>query len=145
MDLELYKNILVCIDALDDEKNLNKMFNKAISIAKRNEAKLTFIYVNVNFSDLYTGLISIDFSTMQNNINSEHKEILEKLKNKFDYPMDFILGSGEIDKVVTKAIKENHYDLIVVGHHQDFLGKLFSSTRGILNRSSVDALVVPLN
>ena len=47
----MYKHILVAVDLSEDSPVLLK---KAVDIAKRHEAKLSMIHVDVNFSDLYT-------------------------------------------------------------------------------------------
>lgn len=58
----MYKHILVAVDLSEDSPVLLK---KAVDIAKRHEAKLSMIHVDVNFSDLYTGLIDINMASMQ--------------------------------------------------------------------------------
>ena len=52
----MYKHVLVAVDLSDESEFLLK---KAVGIAKRNDAQLSIIHVDVNFSDLYTGLMSI--------------------------------------------------------------------------------------
>ena len=46
-------------------------YSKAVGIEKRNDAQLSIIHVDVNFSDLYTGLIDVNMSSMQDRISSE--------------------------------------------------------------------------
>ena len=50
----MYKHVLVAVDLSDESEFLLK---KAVGIAKRNDAQLSIIHVDVNFSDLYTGLL----------------------------------------------------------------------------------------
>ena len=52
----MYKHVLVAVDLSDESEFLLK---KAVGIAKRNDAQLSIIHVDVNFSDLYTGLIDV--------------------------------------------------------------------------------------
>ena len=58
----MYKHVLVAVDLFDESEFLLK---KAVGIAKRNDAQLSIIHVDVNFSDLYTGLIDVNMSSMQ--------------------------------------------------------------------------------
>ena len=55
----MYKHVLVAVDLSDESEFLLK---KAVGIAKRNDAQLSIIHVDVNFSDLYTGLIDGNMS-----------------------------------------------------------------------------------
>ena len=55
----MYNHVLVAVD-LSDESTF--LLEKAAKIAKRNDAKLSIIHVDVNFSDLYTGLIDVNMS-----------------------------------------------------------------------------------
>ena len=63
----MYKHVLVAVDLSDESEFLLK---KAVGIAKRNDAQLSIIHVDVNFSDLYTGLIDVNMSSMQDRISS---------------------------------------------------------------------------
>lgn len=64
----MYKHILVAVDLSEESPVL---LNKAVGIAKRHDAKLSIIHVDVNFSDLYTGLIDVNMSSMQDRISTE--------------------------------------------------------------------------
>ena len=46
----MYKHVLVAVDLSEESPILLK---KAVSVAKRHDAKLSIIHVDVNFSDLY--------------------------------------------------------------------------------------------
>ena len=50
----MYKHVLVAVDLSEESEFLLK---KAVGVAKRNDAKLSIIHVDVNFSDLYTAAI----------------------------------------------------------------------------------------
>ena len=64
----MYKHVLVAVDLSEESPVLLK---KAVGIAKRHDAKLSIIHVDVNFSDLYTGLIDVNMSSMQDRISTE--------------------------------------------------------------------------
>ena len=121
------------------------LLEKAAKIAKRNDAKLSIIHVDVNFSDLYTGLIDVNMSSMQDRISTETHQALTQLAEQAGYPItEKLSGSGDLGQVLTDAIEQYDVDLLVTGHHQDFWSKLMSSTRQVMNNIAIDMLVVPL-
>lgn len=138
----MYKHILVAVD-LSEESIL--LLNKGAALAKLNGAKLSLIHVDVNFADLYTGLIDINLSSVQNSVSDETLKALEDLSARVDYPVSEKLnGSGDFSQVLEGAIEQYEVDLLITGHHQDFWSKFMSSTRQVMNNVSVDMLVVPL-
>ncbi|NBI12302.1 universal stress protein UspA [[Haemophilus] felis] len=138
----MYKHVLVALDLSDESAFL---LEKAAGVAKRNEAKLSIIHVDVNFSDLYTGLIDVNVSSMQDRISCETQKTLVQLAENASYPVsEKLSGSGDLGLVLSDAIEKYDIDLLVTGHHQDFWSKLMSSTRQVMNNVSVDMLVVPL-
>lgn len=138
----MYKHILVAVD-LSEESLL--LLRKGAEIATRHGAKLSMIHVDVNFSDLYTGLIDMNVTASQNAALEETKSALHKLAEKVNHPVtECLSGSGDFSQVLEEAVKAHQIDLLVTGHHQDFWSKFMSSTRQIMNNVSVDMLVVPL-
>lgn len=138
----MYKHVLVAVD-LSEESVL--LLRKGAEIAKRHEAKLSMIHVDVNFSDLYTGLIDINMSSVQDSLAADTVQALEALAQKIEYPVSECLsGSGDFSQVLEDAVEKYQVDLLVTGHHQDFWSKFISSTRQVMNNISVDMLVVPL-
>ena len=138
----MYNHVLVAV-ALSDESAF--LLEKAAKIAKRNDAKLSIIHVDVNFSDLYTGLIDVNMSSMQDRISTETHQALTQLAEQAGYPItEKLSGSGDLGQVLTDAIEQYDVDLLVTGHHQDFWSKLMSSTRQVMNNIAIDMLVVPL-
>ena len=138
----MYKHVLVAVDLSEESPVLLK---KAVGIAKRHEAKLSIIHVDVNFSDLYTGLIDVNMSSMQDRISTETQKALLDLAESADYPIsEKLSGSGDLGQVLSDAIEQYGVDLLVTGHHQDFWSKLMSSTRQVMNTIKIDMLVVPL-
>ena len=138
----MYKHILVAVD-LSEESLI--LLRKGATLATQNNAKLSVIHVDVNFSDLYTGLIDINMSSIQDSVSDETLKALEDLAAKVDYPVSERLnGSGDFSQVLEDAVEKYQIDLLVTGHHQDFWSKFMSSTRQVMNNVSVDMLVVPL-
>lgn len=138
----MYKHILVAVD-LSEESLI--LVRKGADIAKRHGAKLSIIHVDVNFSDLYTGLIDINMQSVQNSVSEDTVKALDELASKSDYPVtERLNGSGDFSQVLEEAVDKYQVDLLVTGHHQDFWSKLMSSTRQVMNSISIDMLVVPL-
>ncbi|HGJ5883703.1 universal stress protein UspA [Arsenophonus sp.] len=137
-----YKHILVTVDLSPESKVL---VDKAVSMAKPYNAKVSLIHVDVNYSDLYTGLIDVNLGDMEQRITKETHHALTKLAKEADYKIEKELsGRGDLGPVLVDAIKEYKVDLVVCGHHQDFWSKLMSSARQLINTVHVDMLIVPL-
>ena len=124
----MYKHILVAVDLSEESPFLLK---KAVGVAKRHDAKLSIIDVNM--------------VSMQDRISSETQQALLQLSEQAGYPIsEKLSGSGDLGQVLTDAIEQYDVDLLVTGHHQDFWSKLMSSTRQVMNSITIDMLVVPL-
>ncbi|AKO49742.1 universal stress protein [[Haemophilus] ducreyi] len=118
---------------------------KGAGLAEKCGAKLSLIHVDVNFSDLYTGLIDINMSSVQDGVIEETTKALDELALKIDYPVSQRLnGTGDFSQVLEEAVAKHQIDLLITGHHQDFWSKFMSSTRQVMNNVTVDMLVVPL-
>ena len=139
----MYQHVLVAVDLSEDSEILVK---KAATIAKLHKAKLSIIHVDVNFSDLYTGLIDVNMTSMQERVNDESHQALMQLAKSIDYPVaEELSGNGDLVQALEDAVDKYQIDLLVTGHHQDFWSKLMSSTRQVMNSVKVDMLVVPLD
>ncbi|TNH45060.1 universal stress protein UspA [Photorhabdus luminescens] len=137
-----YKHILVAVDLSPESQVLVR---KAVSMAKPYNAKVSLIHVDVNYSDLYTGLIDVNLGDMQQRITDETRSALKALSADSDYDIQETLsGSGDLGQVLVDAIKKYDIDMVVCGHHQDFWSKLMSSARQLINTVHVDMLIVPL-
>jgi len=133
-----YKHILIAVDLSPESKVL---VEKAVSMARPYNAKVSLIHVDVNYSDLYTGLIDVNLGDMQKRISEETHHALNELSQNAGYPISETLsGSGDLAQVLVDAI--NKYS--VCGHHQDFWSKLMSSARQLINTVHIDMLIVPL-
>lgn len=138
-----YKHILVAVD-LSPESQL--LVDKAVSLASPYDAKVSLIHVDVNYSDLYTGLIDVNLGDMQKRISEETQNALTKLSANANYQISQALsGSGDLTQVLLDAINRYQVDLVICGHHQDFWSKLMSSARQLINTVHIDMLIVPMN
>lgn len=138
----MYKHILVAVDLSEESLVLVR---KGASLAEKCGAKLSLIHVDVNFSDLYTGLIDINMSSVQDSVVEETNTALTELATKVNYPVsDCLNGTGDFSQVLEEAVEKHNVDLLVTGHHQDFWSKFMSSTRQVMNNVTIDMLVIPL-
>ncbi|CCP04821.1 Universal stress protein A [Erwinia amylovora Ea644] len=138
-----YKHILIAVDLSPESKLL---VDKAVSMARPYNAKVSLIHVDVNYSDLYTGLIDVNLGDMQKRLSQETHSALTELSASAGYPIaETLSGSGDLCQVLVDAIKQYQVDLVVCGHHQDFWSKLMSSARQLINTIHVDMLIVPLH
>ncbi len=137
-----YQHILVAVDLSEDSKFL---VDKAVALAKALSADVSFIHIDVNYAELYTGLIDINLAETQHQAIEASQRQLQNFADHANYPIKHTLvGSGDFGHELCDSIMEFNVDLVVCGHHQDFWSKLLSSTRQLINCSPVDLLVVPL-
>lgn len=137
-----YQHILVAVDLSEDSKLL---VDKAVALAKPLNANLSFIHIDVNYAELYTGLIDINLAETQHQAMEASQKQLQEFADHAQYPIKHsLVGSGDLSNELCDSIVEHNIDLVVCGHHQDFWSKLLSSTRQLINSSPVDMLVVPL-
>lgn len=137
-----YQHILVAIDLSEDSKHL---IDRAVALAKPLNAEISFVHIDVNYAELYTGLIDINLAETQHHSMEASQKQLQELAQYANFPIKHTLvGSGDLNNELCDTIKEFQIDLVVCGHHQDFWSKLLSSTRQLINCSPVDLLVVPL-
>lgn len=88
-----YKHILIAVDLSPESKVL---VDKAVSMARPYNAKVSLIHVDVNYSDLYTGLIDVNLGDMQKRISEETHHALSELSTNAGYPItETLSGSGD--------------------------------------------------
>ncbi|MBD3707153.1 universal stress protein UspA [Enterobacter hormaechei] len=136
-----YKHILIAVDLSPESKVL---VDKAVSMARPYNAKVSLIHVDVNYSDLYTGLIDVNLGDMQKRISEETHHALSELSTNAGYPItETLSGSGDLGRCWLMRLRNTIWTSVVCGHHQDFWSKLMSSARQLINTVHVDMLIVP--
>ncbi len=137
-----YKHIMVALDLSEESKML---IDKAVSLAKPLDAEISFIHIDVNYAELYTGLIDLNMAETQHQAMEASMTQLKEFAEYANYPIKHsLVGSGDLSNELRDTIGEYNVDLVVCGHHQDFWSKILSSTRQLINTSPVDMLVVPI-
>lgn len=138
----VYQHILVAVDLSEDS---NIITQKAARLAQALNATLSLIHIDVDYADVYTGLIDINLAEMHERAENEAQIALHQLAVDANYPVAHTLvGSGDLTEEICGAIKNMDIDLVICGHHQDFWSKILSSTRQLIRRTPIDLLMIPL-
>ena len=139
-----YKHILVAVDLSESS---SKVIEKAVLLAKDIDAKLSFIFVDVdNISNI--AMTNIEISNLPPIEEREAKlqDELQTLADKTDYPVEnVIVVMGKLNTKLKATIKEKDIDLLICGHHHDLWSRLISSVNKLVNSVVVDLLVVYLD
>lgn len=139
-----YKHILVAVDLTSESKIL---IHKSAKLAKSLDAEVSLIHIDPSYEDVckQTGLLDVD---LYDNCEVAVEKALTELKNladESDYPIKHCLvGTGKFGKSLKETSEKYGIDLVVYGHHHDFMSRLFSSSQPVLNTIDVDMLVIPI-
>lgn len=146
-----YKHILVAID-LNEASDL--IIDKAVSLAKNLDAKLSVIYVNVGNVDVadnvsaYNDVLTVDKEDEDKVIDEKYQELLGELKalcEPIDYPVSDTLVFGDnVESELIEAVKKMNIDLLIAGHHHGFWNRWWSSAHKLLDLTVVDLLLIRL-
>lgn len=137
-----YKRIAVAVSGDQDDKLL---VDRALAIARHNDAHLILIHINDGLSDLYPGVyVSSAEDTLQTiNINS-NKQLLQFARNIKWSNKKLRIERGEIPEALLEITQDEGCDLLICGHHHSFLNRLMPAYRGIINKITVDLLIIPI-
>jgi universal stress protein A len=137
-----YKHILVAVDLSEDSKVL---VERAVALATPLQAKVSLIHIDINYAELYTGLIDINLAETQNRATEEAHSALQKMVDDANFPITrALVSSGDLGDELSEATANMEVDLVVCGHHHDFWSKFLSSSSQLINSAPVDVLVIPI-
>lgn len=149
-----YKHILVAVDL---SKSSEQLIDKAVSLAKDANAKLSFVFVDVDnvYEDVYkVGDENLEVSPLPSGEEREKaieerentlQEELQKLADQADYPIEnVIVVMGDLNNKLLETVQKMDIDLLICGHHHDFWSRLLSSVRQLVNSVGEDLLIVHL-
>ncbi|MGR5243721.1 universal stress protein [Vibrio sp. PNB23_22_6] len=126
-----YAHILVAVDLSDSSR---AVIDKAISIAKDANSKLSFVFVDH------------DRVALESKDERKLMQELQSLAEQSDYPVaETMVVIGDLHIKLAGIAKENNIDLVVCGHHHKFMSRLFSSIPTLANAIEADLLVVYLD
>ncbi|PWI32169.1 universal stress protein [Vibrio albus] len=126
-----YKHILVAVDLSESSQ---MVIDKAISLAKDADSKLSFVFVDVDT----VFLAPKDEQALQKK--------LQALAEQSEYPItETLVVIGDLHIKLSSIVKKMDIDLVVCGHHHKFLSRLFSSVPKLANAVEADLLVIYLD
>lgn len=137
-----YSKILMAVDLSEDSDTVAE---RALAIARNNDAELHIIHVIEPLSFAYGGDIPMDFSGIQDEIYQQAEQQLEKFATKHGVDKErrhVVLGRPEVE--IHTLAEEMDAGLIVVGSHGRYgLALLMGSTaNGVLHGATCDVLAV---
>ncbi len=137
-----YRKILVAVDLSEESTQVAK---RAQAIASHGNADLHLIHVIEPLSFAYGGDIPMDFSGIQDEIQQQATQQLERFaeQNSIDHDhQHIVLGRPEVE--IHATAEDIGADLIVVGSHGRYgLALLMGSTaNGVLHGATCDVLAV---
>ncbi|MCG9713684.1 universal stress protein [Shewanella insulae] len=126
-----YKHILVAVDLSESSR---AVIDKAVTLARGGNSKVSFVYVDVD---------SVAITPQE---ESEMQQELQAMATLSDYPIaETLVVIGDLHMKLAGIAKERNVDLLVCGHHHKFLSSLFSSVPKVANAVEADLLVVYLD
>ncbi|WP_162047587.1 universal stress protein [Vibrio taketomensis] len=138
-----YNHILVALELSEDSKVL---IDKAVSLAEMIGAEVSLIHIDGNIGEVYPELIDIQAEPEQRPLNLHAMEQLHQLQNYTTFPLrHFFVGTGDLAAKLKRVVEDHGVDMIVCGHHHDFISHIISYSRRLINKSTVDMLVVPVD
>jgi universal stress protein A len=126
-----YKHILVAVDLSESSQ---AVIDKAISLAKDAQSKLSFVFVDV------------DTVALAQKEELKRQKELQALAEKGGYPVtETLVVIGDLHIKLASIVKQMDIDLVVCGHHHKFISRVFSSVPKLANAVETDLLVVYLD
>ena len=140
-----YENILVAVDL---GTTTETVIQRATSLANQNNAQLHVLHVVEPLAITYGGDIPMDFSSIQEEIQGQAKEQLDKLCSALSVPeSNRYLISGRPESEIPTHARAIDCNLIIVGTHARWgLALLLgSTTAGVMHGANCDVLAVKVD
>jgi universal stress protein A len=140
-----YQNILVAVDL---GATTTTVTERAASLASQNGAQLHVLHVIEPLAITYGGDIPMDFSAIQEEIQAQAQEQLDRLCESLSVPeTNRYLVTGRPESEIPTQAKAVACDLIVVGSHARWgLALLLGSTTdGVMHGAECDVLAVKVD
>ncbi len=138
-----YNHVLVALDINDD---FQPLLERAITVARRHNAKLSVLHVDINLRDLYTEMVDIDVERVQRKVLADTKNKLDTILAGIDYPLErSMVMCGDLVEEVNHVVESQNIDLLICGHHQSFWNLLASAARQLMNSVRCDLLIIPIS
>jgi universal stress protein A len=140
-----YQNILVAVDL---GSTTDTVAGRASDLARQNDAALHVLHVIEPLAITYGGDIPMDFSAIQEEIQDQAKEQLDRLCDSLGVPESHRhLVTGRPEAEIPTQAKAVDGDLIVIGTHARWgLALLLGSTTdGVMHSAECDVLAVKVD
>ncbi len=140
--MSTYHHILLAIDLSDESQQVSE---RAVAVARANDAQLSVIHVIEPLSLAYGGDIPMDLSSVQDQIHEQARAHLTSFCSALPIEVanqHLVFGRPEAE--IHRVAEETGVDLIVVGSHgRHGLALLLGSTaNGVLHGAPCDVLAV---
>ena len=127
-----YKHILIAVDLTEES---GQVAERAVSLARQGESKLSLIHVIEPLSFAYGGDVPMDLSAIQEQLDEHAQQRLSSFAESLDYKVDEShVVSGHTESEIHRIAKQDSVDLVVVGSHGRHGIKLLlgSTANGVL-------------
>jgi universal stress protein A len=139
--MTLYRNILLAVDFFPEGQ---QVIDKAVQVARENNATLNLIHVLEPLGTFYTEGLLVNIETdIHHSAEQRMDEIARELK--VDRNHQFV-RSGRAAFEIHRLAKEHRIDLIIIGGHGQSGWQLLlgSTANSVLHGAECDVLVVRL-
>lgn len=137
-----YQHILVALGSSEESKVL---VDRAVSLAKLVDAKVSLIHIDGTHGEIYPELIDLQKEHDGEQVNERSKEMYQTFSGYTDFPIShFLVGTGDLGNKLEDTIAEHGFDLLICGHHHDFWNNIISYSKRLINKSPIETLVVPI-
>ena len=137
-----YNRILLAVDLSEESSQLAE---RAVELARMNQAQLSLIHVVEPLSFAYGGDVPMDLSTIQEQLDEHARTKLNAYAEALGYPVEKkLVVTGNTETEIHRMAKEEQIDLIILGSHgRHGLALLLGSTaNGVLHGACCDVLAV---
>ena len=137
-----YKTILLAIDLTEEA---DQVATRAVNLSNAEDCSIHLVHVVEPISFAYGGDIPMDFSTIQEDIQTQAKQQLAEIGQRYNIPSErqhLMMGRPETE--IHNLSEEINAEVIVIGSHgRHGLALLLGSTaNGVLHGAKCDVLAV---
>ncbi len=142
----MYKKIVTAIDLYAEVK---PVLDKAVALAKSNNADLEIIYISEPVITGYGMVAGLEHMNTELAIREELYPTIVNLEKSYQLArgtINVIFGSGPVDEII-QYVEKAGADLIVIGSHGRHGLALFlgATANGVLHRAKTDVLSVRID
>lgn len=136
-----YKHIGVAISGNEEDALL---VNKALELARHNDAHLTLIHIDDGLSELYPGIYFPATEDILQLLKNKSDNKLYKLTKNIQWPKTKLrIERGEMPETLLEIMQKEQCDLLVCGHHHSFINRFDAGISRDDHKMSADLLIVP--